>query len=214
MKKALDHDSPSVLTLSKRDKRFAKVVSMVGKIEYFVHDDSYAFLVHEIIEQMLSVKAGNAIYNRLIDLCDGTITPDAINDLSNGQIKSIGTANSKVLSIRALTDEVVSKKLVLADLEVLSDADVIKRLMLIRGIGWWTAKMYLIFVLDRPDVLPFEDVAFQQVFKWVYNTNNTSRLYIEKKCRKWKPYSSTAARYFYRALDMGLTKEEFHLFKE
>ncbi len=70
--------------------------------------------------------------------------------------------------------------------------------------------MYLIFVLNRLDVLPIEDVALLQSYKWLYDTSKES---IEKKCKKWKPYSSIAVRYMYRALDTELTKDKFHLFK-
>ncbi len=73
--------------------------------------------------------------------------------------------------------------------------------------------MYLIFVLDRPDILPTEDVAFLQAYEWLYKTKDRSKESVEKRCKKWKPYSSVAARYLYRALDSGLTKEEFHLYK-
>ena len=69
------------------------------------------------------------------------------------------------------------------------------------------------FVLDRQDILSTTDVAFLQVYEWIYKTDDRSKTSVEKKCKKWKPYSSTAARYFYRILDGGYTKEEFHLFK-
>ena len=75
------------------------------------------------------------------------------------------------------------------------------------------AKMYLIFTLNRMDVLPYEDVAFLQTYAWLYNKKYLQPAAIIKRCKKWKPYSSIAARYFYYALDMGLTKKEFHLFK-
>lgn len=95
----------------------------------------------------------------------------------------------------------------------MNDADVMKNLTSLKGIGNWTAKMYLIFVLDRPDILPTEDVAFLQAYEWLYKTKDRSKESVEKRCKKWKPYSSVAARYLYRALDNGLTKEEFHLYK-
>lgn len=107
----------------------------------------------------------------------------------------------------------MSQDLILSDLAQLSDIEVIKKLTKYRGIGNWTAKMYLIFVLDRQDILPYEDGAFLQAYKWLYKTDDISPKSVEKKCRKWKPYSSVAARYMYRALYLGLTKEEFHLFK-
>lgn len=209
----LNIDTPSVQYLCQKDKRLAKVISMVGEITYLPHDDGYSFLVHEIIEQMLSIKAGAKIYGRLLELCHGCITPECISALSDEKIKSIGTANAKVGYIKGLTSAVLAKEIDLSTLPTLSDADVIKQLTGLRGIGNWTAKMYLIFVLDRQNVLPYEDAAFLQSYKWIYKIDSLSKAVIEKKCKKWSPYTSIAARYLYRALDMGLTKNEFHLFK-
>ena len=106
---------------------------------------------------------------------------------------------------------------VLADFDALTemtDQDVIRQLTAVRGIGNWSAKMYLIFVLNRPDVLPFEDVAFLQGYGWLFNTDDWRPAAVKKKCRKWRPYTSIAARYMYEVLDRGLTKEKFHLFKD
>ena len=69
--------------------------------------------------------------------------------------------------------------------------------------------MYLIFVLDRQDVLPFEDVAFLQSCQWLYKTNDRTLEAVKKKCKKWKPYSLIAARFLYRALNIGFTKKNF-----
>lgn len=209
----LNQSSPSIQHLCRVDKRIAKVISMVGKLEYLPHSDGYAFLIHEIIEQMLSIKAGKKIYERLLSLCDDKITPAKIARLSEEQLKSCGTSSSKAEYIKIITQAIISRDLVLSDLTKLSDLDVIKKLTKYRGIGNWTAKMYLIFVLNRQNVLPYEDGAFLQVYKWLYKTDDLTPKAVEKKCRKWKPYSSIAARYMYRALDLGLTKEEFHLFK-
>jgi len=210
----LDMSTPSVQYLCKKDKRLSKVISMVGPISYVPHEeDAYSFLVHEIIEQMLSVKAGAKIYGRLEELCDGAITPDTVSSLSDEQLKSIGTSSAKVSYIRNLTNAVNFGELVFEDLATMSDELVIKKLTKIRGIGKWSAKMYLIFALDRQDILPTEDTAFLQSYEWLYNAKDRSEESVKIKCRKWKPYSSIAARYLYRALDMGLTKKEFHLYK-
>lgn len=93
------------------------------------------------------------------------------------------------------------------------EKDAYKRLLALRGVGSWTVKMCFIFVLDKQDILPVEDVAFLQAYEWLYKTTDRRKESIENRCKKWKPYSSVAARYMYRALDSGLTKEEFHLFK-
>ena len=209
----LTPESEAIQHLCKKDKRLAKVISLVGSISYQPYVDGYAFLVHEIIEQMLSVKAGAKIYARLEDLCNGKITVSTINSLTDEQIRSIGTSAAKVSYIRSLTQAIASGALDLALLPEMDDKSVIKQLTAIKGIGNWTAKMYLIFVLDRQDILPTEDVAFLQAYEWLYKTTDRSSTSIINKCKKWKPYSSIAARYLYRALDSGLTKTEFHLYK-
>lgn len=98
-------------------------------------------------------------------------------------------------------------------LKEMNNSDVFKYLTSFKEIGKWTANMYLIFVLNRMDILPTNDAAFLQSYEWLYKTNDRSDISIHNKCKKWKPYSSIASRYLYRALDSGLTKEEFHLYK-
>ena len=210
----LDSKSESVIFLCRKDKRLAKLIKLIGSVTYTPHDDPYKFLVHEIVEQMLSVKAGAKIFERVVNLCSGEITIQAIDDLTDEQLKSTGMSRNKVGYIRALNQSLSSKELVFDDLDYLSDDQVIKRLTVIKGIGTWTAKMFLIFVLNRDDILPFEDTAFLQAYRWLYKTEDLSKASITRKCKKWKPYSSVASRFLYRALDSGLTKQEFHLFKE
>lgn len=209
----LNMNAPSVQYLCRKDKRLAKLISMVGTITYSPYTDGYPFLVHEIIEQMLSIKAGQKIYARLEELCNSNITPDIVASLSDEEIRSIGTSKSKVSYIRNITNAIVSGELDLGNLAQQTDVEVTAALAKIRGIGNWTAKMYLIFVLNRSDILPWEDGAFLQSYRWMYKTDDCSRKSVEQKCRKWKPYSSIAARFLYRALDAGLTKSAFHLFK-
>lgn len=211
----LDMNTPSVQYLCKKDKRLAKVISMVGSIAYVPYcDNPYTFLIHEIIEQMLSVKVGQIIYGRLETLCNGRVTPETIMDLSDEEIRSIGTSNSKVNFIRSVTNAVMSRELDFSQLNSLSDSEAMSRLMAIRGIGIWTSKMYLMFVMDRPNILPVEDVAFLQAYQWLYKTDDRNKDSVINRCKKWSPYSTTASRYLYRALDMGFTKNEFHLYKE
>ena len=186
---------------------------MIGPISYTTYEGGYAFLVHEVIEQMISTRAAAKIYARLEALCGGSVTVERISALSDSQIRSIGSSGRKVQTIRCLTEAVRDGTLDPAALSALPDDAVMTKLSSLHGIGDWTAKMYLIFVLDRQDILPFEVVAFLQSYKWLYKTGDTGPKAIHAKCRKWKPYSSIAARYLYRALDCGLTREEFHLFK-
>lgn len=209
----IDENTEAIKILCKRDKRLAKVISMVGSISYEIPSDGYAFLVHEVIEQMLSIKTAAKIFQRFEILCGGTVTPNVVSGLSDSEIKSIGTAKTKVRYIREITNAVLGSALDLEELSTLEPEAAFQKLTSIKGIGNWTAKMYLLFVLESPDILPYEDVAFLQSYRWMYKTDDVSKQSIIRRCSKWKPYSSYASRYLYRALDMGLTKQEFHLFK-
>lgn len=204
----LTPNTPSVQYLCRKDKRLAKVIRMVGKISYEPHlDDPFPFLIHEIVEQMLSVKAGAKIYDRLKTLCNGHVIPSSINRLSIDELRAIGTSSAKAKYIKSTANAVLNGTLDFARFFTMTDEAVLKELIQLPGIGMWTAKMYLIFVLNRQNILPYEDVAFLQSYRWLYKTNDISKASIEKKCKKWKPYSSIASRYLYRALDMGLTKK-------
>lgn len=179
---ALNSESKSIQYLIRKDKRLAKVISMVGDISYIPHsDDPYSFLIHEIIEQMMSIKAGQKIYNRLEILCNGNVTPDAISKLTDEQIRSTGTSNAKVSYIRNVTNAVETGQLDFMALSIAPDEEVIKILTSLRGLGTWTAKMYLLFVLNRQDVLPYEDGAFLQSYRWLYKTDDCSPSSIKKK---------------------------------
>lgn len=210
-----DMTSPEIVYLCKKDKRLAKVISMVGPISYEKREvsDAYSFLIHEVIEQMLSIKAGKKIFDRVVELCDGNLCPEVITLLSIDDLRSTGTSASKVRSIKSITAAVLAGDLVLEDLESMNNEEVTAKLTQIHGIGPWTAKMYLLFVLRRPDILPYEDGAFLQSYRWMYKTEDCSPAAVKKRCQKWMPYSSLASRFLYRALDYGLVKQEFHLFK-
>lgn len=134
----LNMAASSVQHLCKKDKHLSKVISMVGPITYMTPaDNPHAFLVHKIIEQMLSIKAG----------------------------------------------AITAGTLYLVSLSKRSGKDVIKELTSTKGIGIWTSKMYLIFVLNRNDVLPIEDIAFLQSYKWMYKTEDISKESILKNAK-------------------------------
>ncbi len=204
----LNKETECIKYLCKKDKRLEKIISQVGEISYqpYSNGKEFEFLAHEIIEQMLSIKAGTKIYERLEILCEGRVSPIKISQLSIDEIKTIGTSQSKAMSLKGLAEAVISKSIDLDSLQNQSDEEVIKTLTKLHGIGMWTAKMFLIFALNRPDILPFEDVAFLQSYCWLYKTEDRAKDSVIKRCKKWKPYSSIAARYLYRALDLGLTK--------
>lgn len=209
---SIDNKCSAVKYLAERDKRLKKVFEIIGPFTYKPYEDGYSFLVYQIIGQMLANKIAKVMRERLVSLCNGDISPSNIDALSDEQIKSIGISQKKVLYIRALTDRIRADSSFLNSLQDLNDEQVMMKLVDIPGTGKWTAKMYLIFVLNRQDVLPVEDYAFIEAFEWVYKKKFTVKE-IEAKCKKWKPHSSIVARYMYKIVDGGLLKTEFHLFK-
>ena len=205
--KLLTNNSSAIQHLKNVDDRLAKVIQTIGPISISLYSDGFSFLVHEIIEQMLSKRSGAIIYSRLQNLCDHQITPYSISILSEADLYSVGISRRKASYIKSLAEDVISSKIDLTLLPSMSDIDATKYLLNLHGVGSWTAKMYLIFVLGREDILPYEDGAFIQVFRWLYSTEDVSQSNIDSICKKWSPYSSIAARYFYKALDSGLTKQ-------
>ena len=204
----------AILHLKKSDSRLSIVIDTIGVVQFQKQTDSFCFLVSEIVGQMLSIGVKKVVYNRLKELCNNSITPISICSLSIEQLRGIGLSTSKSNYILNLASLVVNNQIDFASLETLPDAEVIKYLTTIKGIGNWTAKMYLLFFLQREDVLPYEDGAFLQAYKWLYNTKVIKPESIARRCKKWKPYTSIGARYMYRALDTGLTKIPIEKFLE
>ena len=96
----LDSKSESVIFLCRKDKRLAKLIKLIGSVTYTPHDDPYKFLVHEIVEQMLSVKAGAKIFERVVNLCSGEITIQAIDDLTDLGHKALNMCRFHIFDVQ------------------------------------------------------------------------------------------------------------------
>ena len=198
--------------LKSRDERLAKVIEHIGalKLSTYNHsNDSFLFLTREIVGQMISASVKKVILSRLEGLFHTNITAEAISELTIEQLRNIGLSKAKSEYILNLAQIAIREEIDFNGLAELPDDKVLETLMSIKGIGSWTAKMYLLFFLQREDVLPYEDGAFLQAYKWLYNTTVIKPESIKRKCKRWKPYTSIGARYMYRALDIGLTKVPF-----
>lgn len=200
------HMVDKISYLRAKDSRLAKVIDAIGDLDIHEYTDSFKFLIDEIVGQMLSANVRRVLISRLEALCNDDVNPYSISALSIEDLRGIGLSNSKSSFILNISKLVINKELDFSILPSLPDDDVVKYLMSIKGVGIWTSKMYLLFFLNREDILPVEDVAFLQAFKWLYGMKNPSRSTIERRCKKWSPFSSLASRYMYRALDTGLTK--------
>lgn len=153
---------------------------------------------------MFSMKVGRTIEDRLIERCGGNLSPDALIALSVEEIRACGVSSRKAANLKTLSEYAAENDL--EALAKLDDAEVSPALQKLPGVGKWTCDMFLLFYLERPDILPVEDGAVRQVFKWLYGVPITSPDAREVVCSLWSPYSSTAVRYLYRALNNGFTR--------
>lgn len=209
-----DNRSPEIIYLKSKDKNLAAVIDSYGPLEYKLYKNDYLFFVHAFIGQMLSNKVADVISKRFSDMLSSGITPESVSNLNREELRAIGLSYAKSDYIINFSRYILENPRFFDDIQYLQDDEIIKKLTVIRGIGNWSAKMYLIFVLNRLDVLPYEDGAFIQAYKWLYGVDEKNRNHpiIRKECLKWSPYSSIAARYLYRILDNGTVKQDITTF--
>lgn len=203
----------AVAILKKRDKKLAWLMERIGPLAHTDLKDDFRFFIEQIVGQMLSIRAADAMTGRLADLCRGAITAGTICSLSVDELKKTGISQRKAECIRQIAFMAENGSLDFGKLKELSDAEIVKSLTAIRGIGTWTAKMYL-YKINRPDVLPYEDATFLAAYKWLYRTRNVKQEAVRQRCRKWSPYSSVAAMYLYAAFDRKLIATESPKLKE
>lgn len=185
-----------------RDWRLRYLIEAVGDLSYEVTGGACERVAHSVIEQMLSMKVGCAIEGRLRGLCGGEITCVAVLSLSVEEIRSCGIAARKAATLQELARTMPEPEL--RALAGLPDDEVRCALTAAHGLGKRTADMFLIFYMGRPDVLTVEDGAVRQVFEWLCGAPLTDENVRKAVCSLWRPYSSTAVRYMYGALCMGL----------
>jgi DNA-3-methyladenine glycosylase II len=166
------------------------------------HDDPFKALVHAIISQQLSSRAAATIERRFDALFTGRPTPEAVAALPDERLRAVGLSTQKTRYIRDLADRVQNKSLDLDALAELPDVAVVDALTQVKGIGRWTAEMFLIFRLHRPDVLPVGDLGIVNAVKRAYGLRQVptaSRL--ERIAEPWRPYRSVACWYLWASLD-------------
>jgi DNA-3-methyladenine glycosylase II len=163
----------------------------------------FASLAEAIVYQQLNGKAAVTIFKRFAELAGEPITPEGILKLSDEQLRSVGLSKQKSSYLKDLAAKTAAGLLDFSRLPDLSDDEVIKHLTQVKGIGVWTAHMFLMFSLRRPDVLPTGDYGVQVAIKKHYNKRKLPKPKdMEKIARAWVPYRSVACWYMWRSLDI------------
>jgi DNA-3-methyladenine glycosylase II len=166
--------------------------------------DHYGALLRSIVGQQLSTKAALAIYNRLIDRFGGrTPTPaEVLADDPEALRAAAGLSRAKVSFLRSLAEHVLDGSLALERLDELPDEEVIAELVAVRGLGQWSAHMFLMFHLRRPDVLPVGDLGIRRAIRDHYELEAMpDAATMERIAAPWRPYRTIACRFLWRALD-------------
>jgi DNA-3-methyladenine glycosylase II len=194
--------------LSKSDKVMGRLVKEHGPLDESERrrgrpGDAYGALVRSIVGQQLSTKAARTIYERLTDQFGGhTPTPRELLDADPEEVRSAGLSRPKVGYLRDLAEHVEDGELDLEHLAELPDDEVIAQLTAIKGLGVWTAHMFLIFHLGRPDVLPVGDLGIRRGAQLAYGLDELpDAAELEPIAEPWRPYRSLACLYLWRSLD-------------
>jgi DNA-3-methyladenine glycosylase II len=187
--------------LARRDAILKRLIQTVGPCTLKLNPDSFHVLVRAIISQMISTKAAIAVGNRLTTLLgeDG-LTPEAILARKENELRNVGLSGAKARSLLDLAERAQSGDLPLDQLPEMSDDEVITSLVQVRGIGRWTAEMFLIFSLGRLDVLPVGDLGLRAGFQDQYGLKalpDADTLW--KGAEPWRPYRSIATWYLWRS---------------
>jgi DNA-3-methyladenine glycosylase II len=160
-------------------------------------------LAEAIVYQQLNGKAAVTIFNRFAALAGEPLTPEGILKLTDEQLRSVGLSKQKSAYLKDLAAKTAAGQLDFRRLPELSDEEVIQHLTQVKGIGVWTAHMFLMFSLRRPNVLPTGDYGVQMAVKKHYKKRKLPKPKdMEKIARAWEPYRSVACWYMWRSLDI------------
>jgi DNA-3-methyladenine glycosylase II len=193
----------AILHLKKSDPVLASLIGRVGAYKMQYRDPSFETLVRSIVYQQLSGRVAKVIFDRLAAAVPGgKLTPAAILKLTPARMRKCGLSKQKTAYIRDLARKTARGKVNFDALRTLPDEAVIECLTEVKGIGVWTAHMFLMFALERPDVLPTGDLGIRSAIRKAYGLADLPHpKKIEELAVSWRPYCSVASWYLWRSLE-------------
>lgn len=185
-----------------KDKYIGPLIKKYGpcKIKPSDKKDYFLDLVDTIASQQLSYKAALTIFNRIKEKASGKITPDSILKLKDQEIRDCGMSWAKVSYVKDLAQRVKTNILKVDKFDKLSDEEVTKELIAVKGIGPWSAEMVLMFTLGRPDIFPVDDLGIRNGLNKLLKNELTYREMVNFS-ERWKPYRTVASWYIWKILD-------------
>jgi len=196
MRKAINH-------LKKSDPVLRAIIERVGPCRMEFGEPVFHSLAEAIVYQQLNGKAAVTIFNRFAALAGQPVTPEGILKLTPENMRAVGLSKQKSSYLFDMAERAIRGELDFTRLPGLSDEEVIKHLTQVKGVGVWTAHMFLMFTLKRPNVLPTGDFGVQMAIKKHYGKRKLPKpLQMEKIAEPWEPYRSIACWYLWRSLDI------------
>jgi DNA-3-methyladenine glycosylase II len=196
MRKAVSH-------LKKSDPILGAIIERVGPCRMEFGEPNFHSLAEAIVYQQLNGKAAVTIFKRFAAVAGEPLTPDGILRLSPEQLRGVGLSKQKSSYLRDMAERTQRGQLDFTRLLNLSDDEVIGHLTQVKGVGVWTAHMFLMFTLRRPNVLPTGDFGVRMAIKKNYNKRKLPKPEVmERIAKPWEPYRSVACWYLWRSLDI------------
>jgi len=196
MRKAINY-------LKKSDPVMRGIIERVGPCRMEFGEPVFHSLAEAIVYQQLNGKAAETIFKRFTALAGDPVTPKGIAKLTAEQMRSVGLSKQKSSYLLDMADRAIRGVLNFTRLPKMTDEEVIQHLTQVKGVGVWTAHMFLMFTLKRPNVLPTGDFGVQTAIKKQYNKRKLPKpVQMEKIAKPWEPYRSIACWYLWRSLDI------------
>lgn len=196
MRKAIDH-------LKKSDPVLCAIIERVGPCRMEFGPPEFHSLAEAIIYQQLNGKAAVTIFKRFAALAGEPLTAQGVLKLSEAQMRSVGLSRQKSSYLRDMAERAVRGELDFSSLPEMTDDEVIKHLTQVKGVGVWTAHMFLMFTLRRPNVLPTGDYGIQMAIRKHYKKRKLPKPeQMDKIAKPWEPYRSVACWYLWKSMDV------------
>jgi DNA-3-methyladenine glycosylase II len=193
----------AILYLKKSDPVMRAIIERVGAYRIEYGEPTFHSLAESILYQQLNGKAAVTIFKRFTEQTGDPVTPEGILKLTDTQMRAVGLSKQKTAYLRDLAEKTKAGLLDFHKLGTLSDDEVIAHLTQVKGVGVWTAHMFLMFTLRRPDILPTGDYGVQMAIKKYYRKRKLPKPKdMEKIAKAWVPYRSIACWYLWRSLDI------------
>ena len=182
--------------LKSRDKLLGAAIDRIGPITRSVDSDLFSSVIHHIIGQQISTSAQATIWQRLCDRLI-TVSAETVCSLELNELQKLGMSFRKAEYIKDFSEKVKANEFYIDALNHLSDAEVIKELSALKGIGVWTAEMIMIFCMQRPDIVSFGDLAILRGMRMLYRHREIDPVKFRKYAKRYSPYGTVASMYLW-----------------